>query len=127
MANQQNLDPHKYKTGAKKARENGRKGGIKSQQIQHEQKRIREAMQEIMALPIEHSEIRSFLDSLGIPDEKKTWAYAEAAITAKNALKHPAFARLLYEMLGENDVQGVPKIPAGPINVNFVKADKNEL
>ena len=117
MANEKNLIPFDKRT-EKEQREIRSKGGKASQKKQAEKKRIREAMQEIMNLQINHSEIRSFLDSLGIPDEKKTWAYAEAAITAKNALKHPAFARLLYEMLGENDVQGVSKIP-GALQVNF--------
>ena len=117
MANEKNLIPFDKRT-EKEQREIRSKGGKASQKKQAEQKRIREAMQEIMNLQINHSEIRSFLDSLGIPDEKKTWAYAEAAITAKNALKNPAFARLLYEMLGENDVQGVSKIP-GAVQVNF--------
>ena len=117
MANEKNLIPFD-KRSEKEQREIRSKGGKASQKKQAEKKRIREAMQEIMNLQINHSEIRSFLDSLGIPDEKKTWAYAEAAITAKNALKHPAFARLLYEMLGENDVQGVSKIP-GALHVNF--------
>ena len=118
MANEKNLIPFDKRT-EKEQREIRSKGGKASQKKQAEQKRIREAMQEIMNLQINHSEIRSFLDSLGIPDEKKTWAYAEAAITAKNALKHPAFARLLYEMLGENDVQGAIKIPPGNLQVNF--------
>jgi len=122
MANEQNLIPFDKRT-EKEQREIRSKGGKASQKKQAEQKRIREAMQEIMSMQIEHSEIRKFLGSLGIPDEKKTWAYAEAAMTAKNALKYPAFARLLYEMLGENEVQGVSKLP-GSLNIQF--SDKPE-
>ena len=122
MANEKNLIPFDKRT-EKEQREIRSKGGKASQKKQAEQKRIREAMQEIMSMQINHSEIRSFLGSLGIPDEKKTWAYAEAAMTAKNALKYPAFARLLYEMLGENEVQGVSKIP-GALNIQF--SDKPE-
>ena len=118
MANEKNLIPFDKRT-EKEQREIRSKGGKASQKKQAEKKRIREAMLEIMNLPIKHSEIRNFLGSLGIPDDKMTWAYAEAAMTAKNALKNPAFARVLFEMLGENDVQGAIKIPPGNLQVNF--------
>jgi hypothetical protein len=34
--------------------------------------------------------------------------------------------RLLAEMVGENEVQGVTKIPNGSININFVKHEAGE-
>lgn len=49
-----------------------------------------------------------------------TYGAAMAYMNVINGMKgNPAMMRLAFEMMGENYVQGVPRIPAAPIQVQF--------
>lgn len=121
--NDKNILPHRYTKGASKARENGRKGGLGRQKQVRERKTIREALKLLVGLPCQHDKLRAAIQAEGIDDEDITNGLAIAYTTMKNAHKRADFARVLFEMLGENDVQGVSKIP-GALQVNF--SDKPE-
>ena len=119
--NDENLRPVRTK---KEARERGRNGGIASGKSKREKKTIREALKLLISLPCQHEKLRAAIKAEGVDDEEITNGLAVAYTTMKNAHKRADFARVLFEMLGENDVQGVPKIPAAPIQVQF--SDKPE-
>ena len=122
--NDENLKKPK---STKEAREWGRNGGIASGKARREKKTIREAFALLKDLPLDNEKLREQLKKAGVTKEDMTYGAAMAYMTVINGMKgNPSFMRLAFEMLGENDVQGVSKIPLGTVNVNFVKADNNE-
>jgi hypothetical protein len=121
--NDENLKKPK---STKEAREWGRNGGIASGKARREKKTIREAFALLKDLPIDNEKLREQLKKAGVTKEDMTYGAAMAYMTVINGMKgNPSFMRLAFEMLGENDVQGVSKIPPGTVNVNFVKADND--
>ena len=123
--NDENLRPCRNKS---EARERGKIGGVASGKARREKKTIREAFALLKDLPLDNEKLRDKLKKAGVTNDDMTYGAAMAYMTVINGMKgNPSFMRLAFEMLGENDVQGVPKIPAGAINVNLVKADKNGL
>ena len=115
--NDENLKPYQFTSG-KVARENGRKGGLQKAKNEKERKTIRETLQILIGMPCQHEKIREAIKKEGIPDEAITNGVSVAYATIVNAHKKADWARVLFEMLCENDVQGVSKIP-GALQVNF--------
>jgi hypothetical protein len=121
--NDENLVPFQYQSG-NEAREKGKKGGIASGKTRREKKTIREAFALLKDLPLDNEKLREQLKKAGVTKEVMTYGAAMAYMTVINGMKgNPSFMRLAFEMLGENDVQGVSKIP-GTMNVHF--SDKPE-
>ena len=108
------------------AREKGRRGGKKSGEARRQKRTVRECLAILKDMPCTHDKIKKTLREAGIKDEEITNGMAIAFATFMNGMKNAQFARLAYEMMGENDVQGNTIINSAPpeINVNFVKADE---
>jgi hypothetical protein len=101
------------------AKERGRNGGIASGKARREKKTIREAFALLKDLPLDNEKLREKLKKAGVTNDDMTYGAAMAYMTVINGMKgNPSFMRLAFEMLGENDVQGVSKIP-GTMNVHF--------
>lgn len=116
--NDQNLIPNSQRS-PKELREMTRKGGIASGKARREKKTIREAFALLKDLPLDNEKLREQLKKAGVTKEDMTYGAAMAYMTVINGMKgNPSFMRLAFEMLGENDVQGVSKIP-GALQVNF--------
>ena len=114
--NDENLRPCRNK---KEARERGRLGGVASGKARREKKTIREAFALLKDLPLDNEKLREKLKKAGVTNDDMTYGAAMAYMTVINGMKgNPSFMRLAFEMLGENDVQGVSKIP-GALQVNF--------
>lgn len=114
----ENLIPFDQRT-EEEQREIRRKGGKKSGQVRREKKTIREAFALLKDLPLDNEKLREKLKKAGVTKEDMTYGAAMAYMTVINGMKgNPSFMRLAFEMLGENDVQGVSKIP-GALQVNF--------
>lgn len=119
----ENLIPFDQRT-EEEQREIRRKGGKKSGQVRREKKTIREAFALLKDLPLDNEKLREQLKKAGVTKEDMTYGAAMAYMTVINGMKgNPSFMRLAFEMLGENDVQGVSKIP-GALNIQF--SDKPE-
>ena len=116
--NDQNLIPLNKRS--KKVQREIQEKGRQANKAKHQEKRtIRECMKILAALPCKAGKLKERINEAGIEDEAITNGMAVAFTTMMNATKNPAFARVLFEMLGENDVQGVTKLPPEPIQINF--------
>ena len=114
----ENLIPFDQRT-EEEQREIRRKGGKRSGQVRREKKTIREAFALLKDLPLDNEKLREKLKKAGVTNDDMTYGAAMAYMTVINGMKgNPSFMRLAFEMLGENDVQGVSKIP-GALQVNF--------
>jgi len=114
--NDENLRPCRNKS---EARERGKIGGVASGKARREKKTIREAFALLKDLPLDNEKLREKLKKAGVTNDDMTYGAAMAYMTVINGMKgNPSFMRLAFEMLGENDVQGVSKIP-GALQVNF--------
>ena len=107
----ENLIPFDQRT-EEEQREIRRKGGKRSGQVRREKKTIREAFALLKDLPLDNEKLREKLKKAGVTNDDMTYGAAMAYMTVINGMKgNPSFMRLAFEMLGENDVQGVSKIP----------------
>ena len=114
----ENLIPFDQRT-EEEQREIRRKGGKRSGQVRREKKTIREAFALLKDLPLDNEKLREQLKKAGVTKEDMTYGAAMAYMTVINGMKgNPSSMRLAFEMLGENEVQGVSKIP-GALHVNF--------
>ena len=113
MANEQNLIPTNRRS-KKEARELGKKGGIKSGEVRREKASMREAVKLFLSLPIADTHAKDQLKALGVDENRLTNAMLPMLGLYKKACKgDSAAARLLAELNGETDVQGVTKIGDG--------------
>lgn len=120
MANDQNLVPFGART-EKEQREIRVKGGKASGEARRKKKTVREAMLLLRDMKVGNKNLREKIaEETGIKDDDVTYGIAMAFMAAQHTLKgNPSWGRLMFEMLGENDVQGVSKIPAANLSVNF--------
>ena len=116
--NDENLIPQNKRT-KKEQREIAIKGGKASGEARRQKRTVRECLAILKDMPCTHDKIKKTLRDAGIKDEEITNGMAIAFATFMNGMKNPSFARLAYEMMGENDVQGAIKIPPGNLQVNF--------
>jgi hypothetical protein len=98
-------------------------GGKASQKKQRENRTLRETIKMIMELPAQDEKSIQKMKENGIPDNLTNATMVGLALVDRAKNGNIPAQRLLAEMVGENDVQGVPHIPAGAINVNFVDKD----
>lgn len=99
--NEKNLVPYN-KRSKTEARENGRKGGIKSGEVRREQKTYRELAKTMLDAPIVNKAILEELKEYGI-EETNLKAYTLLGlIKACGNGSHNAFDRL-WELAGEKD------------------------
>ena len=116
--NDENLIPQNKRT-KKEQREIAIKGGKASGEARRQKRTVRECLAILKDMPCTHDKIKKTLREAGIKDEEITNGMAIAFATFMNGMKNAQFARLAYEMMGENDVQGAIKIPPGNLQVNF--------
>ena len=116
--NDENLIPQNKRT-KKEQREIAIKGGKASGEARRKKRTVRECLAILKDMPCTHDKIKKTLREAGIKDEEITNGMAIAFATFMNGMKNAQFARLAYEMMGENDVQGAIKIPPGNLQVNF--------
>ena len=103
MKGHENLIPFDQRT-EEEQRAIRSKGGKASQKKQRENRTIRECMKILAALPCKAGKLKERINEAGIEDEAITNGMAVAFTTMMNATKNPAFARVLFEMLGENEI-----------------------
>ena len=128
MANEQNLVPNSART-PKERRENARKAGIASGEARRRKKTCRDFFMQLREMPVNDEKLIAAMKRAGFKDnDDLTYGAAMAMQTMIKAMKgNSQMMRLAYEMMGENQTQGVVVNSAPPeINVNFVKADKDE-
>ena len=122
--NDENLIPHQFTSG-KVARENGRKGGLKKAKNEKVRRTVRDALLLLRDCPLDNEKLRNRIkENTPITDEEITHAIGLAYMAVNYTYKGSAqWARLLFEMMGENDVQGVQKCQP---NIEVVFSDKVE-
>ena len=128
MANEQNLVPNSART-PKERRENARKAGIASGEARRRKKTCRDFFMQLREMPVSDEKLIVAMKRAGFTNnDDLTYGAAMAMQTMIKAMKgNSQMMRLAYEMMGENQTQGVVVNSAPPeINVNFVKADKDE-
>ena len=122
--NDKNLIPLNKRTKSAQ-REIQSMGGKASAQKRRIDKTCREVFKTIRDLPLTDGKLRDEMIKAGFPDGEITYGAALAFATVIYGLKGKGdILRVAFEMMGENDVQGVTKIPAGGIKV--VKFSENE-
>ena len=111
MAGQpQNLIPNSERTPQER-RERAQKMGIASGEARRQKKALREILPELLSLDISSKKTREQLKQFGIKDEELTNGTLVGVSLLKEAIKGKVPAiRLLAELMGENDVQGVAKV-----------------
>ena len=102
--NPQNLKPFTSDQDREKARENGSKGGKRSQEVQREKRQFQQVMQDLLDLPLKKGKLtkglKAFTDLQG---ENVTVREAIAATMAQRAIaeKDVVAARFVVEVAGE--------------------------
>lgn len=119
-----NLQPFK---SVEEAREKGRKGGIRSQQVQRERRKAKECMNMILSLDAKGKKSRELMSNMGIKDEEQqnimllmATMFAKAASTGD-----PSAIKTILEIAG--DMQGDKAQDTKPtININIAAATKED-
>ena len=126
MANEQNLIPNSERS-PKEVRENGKKGGIRSGEVRREKAQLKSAIKTILSLPVKDPKIKAQLKDLGMADGDIDNSILPALGLFKKACKgDSSAARLLAELNGENDVQGVTKFGEGTKKIEITFTDDKE-
>ena len=117
--NDENLIPMN-KRAKDEQREIARLGGKARGKQRRMEKTCREVFSVIRNMPLKDGKLREEMIKAGFPDGEITYGAALAFATVIYGLKGKGdILRVAFEMMGENDVQGVTKIPAGKMVVNF--------
>lgn len=98
-------------------------GGKANGEKRRQQKTLRETIKMILDLPAQDEKSIKLMQENGIPENLTNATMVGLALVNRAKDGNVPAQRLLAEMVGENEVQGVPHIPAGAINVNFVDKD----
>lgn len=120
--NVNNLKPVKTK---EEARERGRNGGIKSQQVQRERRKAKECMNMILSMDAKGKKSRELMTAMGIKDKDQqnimllmTTMFAKASSTGDpNAIKS------ILEIAGDLDMNMGEQTPTININVSAATPD----
>lgn len=128
MANEQNLVPldKRAKTEQRKIQSMGGKARAEKAR---QKKTCRDFFMQLREMPVSDEKLIAAMKRAGFTNnDDLTYGAAMAMQTMIKAMKgNSQMMRLAYEMMGENQTQGVVVNSAPPeINVNFVKADKDE-
>ena len=123
--NPQNLKPP---TSRKEAQKRGRKGGIRSQQVQRERKKARECMEHILSLGVTGDKSKQMLSNLGIKDEEQqnimllmSTLFLKAATTGE-----PNAVKAVLEIAGEMEAKQTEDT-APTININVTAATAADM
>lgn len=96
-------------------------GGKASAIASRKRKSLRECLSLLRDLPVKDKDTKEKIKEMGIDDDDVTYGMmVSLALTDKAMKGNVPAVRLLAEMLSENEVQGVTKLPNGSIQVNFV-------
>ena len=126
MPNPQNLKPNTERT-PKERQELARKAGKASGEARRRAKTCREVFAILRGSKVKDDKIVEAMKKAGLDDDDFTYGGALALQTMMKAMKDPRWARLAFEMMGENDTQGTVinnNLPP-TINVNFVDGDED--
>ena len=104
-----------------------RKGGIKSGEVRREKAQLKSAIKTILSLPVKDPKIKAQLKELGMGEGDIDNSILPALGLFKKACKgDSSAARLLAELNGENDVQGVTKFGEGTKKIEITFTDDKE-
>ena len=123
--NTQNLQPVKSK---KEARERGRKGGIKSQQVQRERRKAKECMEMLLSLPTKSKKQKELMSNMGIADEDQQNIMALMASMFARAVTtgEPNAVKSVLEIAGEMEAKQIEE--ASPtINITVTAATPEDM
>ena len=126
MANEQNLLPlnQRSKEVQREIQEKGRKA---NKEAHREKAQLKSAIKTILSLPVKDPKIKAQLKDLGMADGDIDNSILPALGLFKKACKgDSSAARLLAELNGENDVQGVTKIGEGTKKIEITFTDDKE-
>ena len=121
--NDENLIPlnKRTKNAQRKIQSMGGKASGKKRRMD---KTCREVFSVIRNMPLKDGKLREEMIKAGFPEGEITYCAALSFATVIYGLKGKGdILRVAFEMMGENDVQGVSKIP-GALNIQF--SDKPE-
>lgn len=106
MLNDKNLIPFSNRSESE-ARENGRKGGIKSGEVRRRKKSMRTAMKELLSLDVADVNVKGVLESLGVtPDNQNALLMAVLVKGIRNG--DPNILKAVASISGEdNDTERV--------------------
>ena len=126
MANEQNLIPlnQRSKSVQREIQEKGRKA---NKEAHREKAQLKSAIKTILSLPVKDPKIKAQLKDLGMADGDIDNSILPALGLFKKACKgDSSAARLLAELNGENDVQGVTKFGEGTKKIEITFTDDKE-
>ena len=119
--NPQNLKPP---TSKKEAQKRGRKGGIRSQQVQRERKKARECMNMLLSLDTKSQKQKDLMTNMGISDKEQqnimslmTSMFARAVTSGE-----PNAVRAVLEIAGELEEKQAGGNEKPVININVSEA-----
>lgn len=123
--NPQNLKPP---TSKKEAQKRGRKGGIKSQQVQKQRKKAKECMNLILSLDTTSDKQKQLMRNMGIADEEQQNIMSLMATMFARAVStgEPNAVKAVLEIAGElKEQQSGNEKPV--ININVAKATVEDM
>lgn len=129
--NDENILKHSFGKGSrtvKQERAIQSAGGKASGKSRRRAKTCREVFKLLREALVKDEETKNALKDAGIDDDDMTYGADLALQTMLKARNDPRWARLAYEMMGENETQGstvVNNLPPN-INVNFVKNEDGD-
>ena len=127
MHGHENLIPlnQRSKEDQRKIQEMGRKANKEKYQIK---RNVREALLLLRDVELDNEKLKKRIEeTTPLKGKEVTNAIALAYMAMQYTLKgNPSWARLLFEMMGENDVQGVQKCQPNIEVVFSDKVEKNE-
>lgn len=122
--NVDNLKPVKTK---EEARERGRNGGLKSQQIQRERRTAKECMNMILKMNVTGKNAKKLMDNMGIKsEEQQNIMLLMATLFAKaSSTGDPNAIKSILEIAGDLNTQAEQQAPT--ININVTPATKEDI
>lgn len=126
MANEQNLIPASMRS-KEEARENSRKGGIRSGEVRREKAKMKSAVKLLFSLPVKDPKIKEQVKALGIDEKDIDNSILPIIGLYNKAIKgNVQAARLLAELNEENQVQGTTNIGTEGVNMHISFEGKGE-
>lgn len=121
-----NLKPVKTK---EEARERGRNGGLKSQQVQRERRKARECMEMILSLDVKGKKQKELMSNLGIMDEEQINIMSLMASMFMRGVTtgDPTTIKSILEIAGDLDMNLGEQTPTININVSAATPDDIEI
>lgn len=126
--NKGNIDNLKPVKSKEEARERGRKGGLKSQEVQRERRKAKECMNMILSLKVTGEKSKKMMSNMGIKDEEQqnimllmSTMFAKAvSMGDANAISK------ILEIAGDLDI-GTTEQKAPTINISVLPATESDI